>query len=120
VIALVVEDDPPSAKLAARILRGAGCEVHVATTASDAARLVRDGLRPDVVIVDLDLPDLSGMDLIRVLRGYEATRTAPIIAVTASGAGFDEAAARRAGCNTFLRKPIDRDTLRGAVGILPT
>jgi CheY-like chemotaxis protein len=107
VTVLLVEDDPKSAKLAAIVLRAAGADVHVATDATAAATLVFGGLRPAIVVMDLDLPGVSGLELARVLKSIDATRHIPIIAVTASGRAYDEDHARAAGCDGYLRKPID-------------
>jgi PAS domain S-box-containing protein len=107
---LLVEDDPASARLEALVLREAHCEVEIATTASAATKLVVDGLRPAIVLLDLDLPDLTGMDLTKVFRSLDDTRDIPIVAVSASGIAFGERAALSAGCDGFVRKPIDTGT----------
>ncbi len=107
VLVLLVEDHPPSARLATMILRDAGAKVVGAATATEAAQLVFSGLRPAIVVLDLELPDLTGMDLAKILRSADATRDVPIVAMTASGLAFGERAARTAGCDAFVRKPID-------------
>ena len=106
-IVLVVEDDAPSARLFDKVLRNAGCLVHVVPDATAASLLIFGGLRPAVIILDLDLPEITGMDFVRVLRSVPATAHIPVIAVSASGVGFSESVARASGCDCFVRKPID-------------
>jgi CheY-like chemotaxis protein len=108
-IVLIVEDDAKSAKLASVVLKQAGCEVHVARDATVAASLVFGGLRPAVVLMDLDLPGVTGIELARVLKTLDTTKDIPIIAITASGGDFTEANARAAGCMGYIRKPIEPD-----------
>jgi len=107
VTVLVVEDDPKSAKLASVVLRAAGADVHVATDATAAAMLVFGGLRPAIVVMDLDLPGVTGLELAKVFKSIDATRHIPVVAVTASGVAYGEDFARAAGCDGYLRKPID-------------
>ena len=72
------------------------------------------GLRPSMVVMDLALPDLTGMDLAEGAPFGGQTRDVPIVAVTASGMVFGEAA-RSAGCDGFVRKPLDTETFAGMV-----
>jgi DNA-binding response OmpR family regulator len=110
--ALVVEDDPRSAKLLARVLTLSGWDVVVSIDAGDAAVVMLEGApTPDVVLLDLDLPEVDGLSLARFLRALPSLRGVPIIAVSASRAGFDEVSACDAGCDAFLQKPIDVATL---------
>ena len=104
---LLVEDDPPSAKLVAVVLRHAACNVQVSTDPDAAILLLLAGLQPDAILLDLDLPGMGGLALARFLRVHPATARLPVIAVSASGAPNDERSALSAGCDAYIRKPID-------------
>ena len=107
---LLVEDNPASARVAALVLRAARAEVSHAASATEATRMVLGGLRPALVLLDLELPDLSGLDFVKVLRSIHDTRDTPIVACTASDIVDDEAAVIDAGCDGMIRKPIDVET----------
>ncbi|MBL9038073.1 MAG: response regulator [Archangium sp.] len=103
---LVVDDDHASAKLLAVILRGAGCEVHIASSAEEALSLVPI-VKPKLLVLDLVLPLMSGMLLAQQLKQAPATKDVVIIAVSAFNGSQVEHEAKRAGCIAYLRKPID-------------
>jgi CheY-like chemotaxis protein len=112
---LLVEDDPASAKLEAIVLRQAKCHVQVTPNASSAAALLLAGLRPAVILVDLHLPDMSGLDFARFVRACKVTAGIPIVAVTSSAPHYREAEIRAAGCDGFIHKPIDTDVFPAMV-----
>jgi DNA-binding response OmpR family regulator len=116
--ALLVEDDPASAKLTALVVRSAGGHVQVVGDGRTAALLLLAGLRPTVVLLDLALPDMSGLELVRFLRACAPLRGLRIIALSASGPGHGEAEALAAGCDDFLRKPVDPDALAVRIAAL--
>jgi CheY-like chemotaxis protein len=118
VIVLIVEDDAASAKLLSKVLRNEGCVVHHATEAGAVSQLLHGGLRPAVILLDLDLPWLNGLDLARIFRQTPATAAVPIIAVSASGEMFSREAALAAGCDEYVRKPIDVTTFAALVARL--
>ena len=103
VVIMLVEDDRLSAKLLTTVLVGAGCELHVSADANQATALLLGGLRPDLILLDLDLPGLNGLDFTRMIKARESTRPIPVVAITASGPAFTEGLARAAGCDGFLR-----------------
>ena len=107
---LLIEDDPASAKLEALLLRAARCHVQVARDATAGALLLLAGLRPAVILLDLQLPDMDGLDLARFLNARRATPRIPIVAVTSAGPSHRATDARAAGCDGFIRKPIDAET----------
>ncbi len=104
---LVVEDNPADLRLAAAILRADQHEVILARNAREAERVV-DRIRPDLVVLDLGLPGKDGLALAKELRGRPRTAHLPILAVTSYVREEDERAALEAGCDDYLRKPIDR------------
>jgi two-component system, OmpR family, KDP operon response regulator KdpE len=99
---LVVDDEPQFLRALATNLRGAGYEVETATTAAEA--LAAAGLRPpDAVILDLLLPDGSGKDVLRELRGWS---DAPVVLVSAVGDEDEKIAALDAGADDYVTKPF--------------
>ena len=99
---LVVDDEPQFLRALTTNLRGAGYEVETATTAAEA--LAAAGLRPpDAVILDLLLPDGSGADVLRELRGWS---DAPVVLVSAVGDEDEKIAALDAGADDVVTKPF--------------
>jgi DNA-binding response OmpR family regulator len=106
---LVVDDELDTAQMIALLLRNAGHEVSYAITAKAALDLAASH-RPDVIILDLRLPDMDGIDLARQLKAMDGVRQARIIAIT--GRMTDaEGRALEAGCERFLRKPLSPELL---------
>jgi len=106
---LVVEDEPVLRTQIARALEGAGCEVHLAELAEQALALARSA-PPDLVLLDLRLPDRSGLDLLSDLRELDAD--VPVVLMTAHGSLGDAVEAMRRGAVDYLQKPLDLDELR--------
>ena len=106
---LVVEDDPGSAKLAALLLTKAGAEVSTAGDASAALSALAAPV-PDLIVLDLVLPDTSGFALARALQQDPRTREVAIVAVSALNGPTTQRAALEAGCVAYLHKPIDSET----------
>ena len=102
---LIVEDNALNIKLFCDLLAAHGHEPQAVTDsrfALDAAR----GFRPDLVITDIQLPHVSGLELIRMLRADGELREVPIMAVTAYAAQGDEERIRAAGAQSYVSKPI--------------
>ena len=102
---LVVEDEPPIRDMIAFGLRRAGCEVEVAEHSRAALASIADR-RPDLVLVDWMLPDMSGLELVRQLRRDEATRDIPILMLTARAEESDKVTGLGAGADDYLTKPF--------------
>jgi CheY-like chemotaxis protein len=111
---LVVDDDPASAKLAAVILRGEGCEVTTAGDAEDATAILGT-YQPEVIILDLILPLMSGLTFAQQVKKNPTTAAAAIIAVTVFNGPEVEQSVLASGCAAYLRKPIDPTTLVATV-----
>lgn len=107
---LVVDDNEMNRDLLARRLGKRGFEVVSAADARAALETARDR-RPDLILMDMRLPDMDGRDATRALRSHAPTRTIPVIALTAHATDADREAALRAGCDDFETKPIDLDRL---------
>ncbi|MBI4573180.1 MAG: response regulator [candidate division NC10 bacterium] len=112
---LVVEDDPASRELVAALLEEAGCQVLTAE-AADIGLALATAERPDLILMDVQLPGLTGYAATRTLKAGPATAAIPVVALTARAMLGSESEARDAGCDAFLAKPFDvevfRDTLR--------
>ncbi len=111
---LVVEDDPVNRELITHFLEQEGCEVLEAETGE--AGLERAAAeQPDLILMDLHLPDLTGYEVTRRLKADPATRATPVVALTAFALRGDEARGREAGCDGYLTKPVDLQLLRGTL-----
>ncbi|HEY3142479.1 MAG TPA: response regulator transcription factor [Acidimicrobiales bacterium] len=104
---LVVDDEPPILRALATNLRVRGYDVDLAATGEEALQLAARH-RPDVVILDLGLPGISGVEVIDGLRGWS---TMPIIVLSARGAEQDKVAALDAGADDYVTKPFGMDEL---------
>ncbi|HEV8626181.1 MAG TPA: response regulator, partial [Acidimicrobiia bacterium] len=99
---LVVDDEPQILRALAINLRARGYDVDLAPSGEDALRMAADH-HPDVVILDLGLPGISGIDVIRGLRGWSSV---PIIILSAREAEADKVAALDAGADDYVTKPF--------------
>ncbi len=111
---LVVEDDPTSQELVRTLLELDGYRVEVAGAASIALERAQD-LMPALILVDLGLPGWDGLWLTRELKRLPQTAGIPVVALTGRVRLIDREAARGAGCNGFISKPIDTRTFRSTV-----
>lgn len=103
---LIVDDNPTNLKLVAYLVRANGYEVDTAGDAA-AAQAAIAANRPAVILMDLQLPGIDGLELTRRLKADPATRDIKIIAVTAYAMKGDEEKALEAGCDDYVTKPID-------------
>ncbi|MCT2557414.1 response regulator [Tsuneonella sp. YG55] len=108
------EDDPEMGELVQATLLGAGHAVGVLEDGQDALRALRRR-KPALAIVDMGLPQMSGAELIKIIRRDEELYDLPILVLTARRSDEDEAIARQAGANGYLRKPFDPTRLVGMV-----
>ncbi len=102
---LVVEDERAIREMVAFTLKRAGFAVREAEDASAARRIIADN-RPDLILLDWMLPDLSGLELARALRRDEATRELPILMLTARAAEDDKVLGLESGADDYLTKPF--------------
>ena len=102
---LVIEDSPVNMALTIAILERAGHVTLQAEYAIDGIDIARFQL-PDLVLMDLYLPDIGGLDATRMLKADSRTAHIPVIALTASAIQSDEDDLRGAGCDGFVTKPI--------------
>lgn len=107
---LMVDDNPGNVKLLSFILTKLGYDVRVAVDASQALGILED-FRPRLILMDLQLPGMDGLELTRRLKANPAYREIVIVAVTASAMKGDEQRARDAGCDGYITKPIETRVL---------
>jgi two-component system cell cycle response regulator DivK len=102
---LIIEDNPANMRLAVFLLESAGHSVLGATDAEAGLTLAREE-HPDLVLMDIQLPGIDGLEATRQLKADEATRAIPVIALTALAMKGDEERIRAAGCDGYIAKPI--------------
>lgn len=103
---LIVDDNPTNLKLVAYLVRANGYEVDTAGDA-DAALAAIAAHKPRLILMDLQLPGIDGLELTRRLKSVPATSDIKIIAVTAYAMKGDQDKALEAGCDDYVTKPID-------------
>jgi two-component system cell cycle response regulator DivK len=104
-IVLVVEDNSANMALATFLLQSAG---HVVLTATDAeaALMLARGEHPELILMDIQLPGMDGLEATALLKRDEMTRSIPVIALTALAMKGDEERIRAAGCDGYIAKPL--------------
>lgn len=107
---LVVDDNPANCKLARVVLERAGHDVRTAACADEAVALL-PAFRPALILMDVQLPGMDGLELTRRLKADPATASIVIVALTAYAMLGDDARALAAGCDGYISKPIDTRTL---------
>ena len=104
-VVLVVEDNRANMDLASFLLRSVGHTVLAAATAEVGLVLAR-AERPALILMDIQLPGMDGLEAISVLKRDETTRSIPVIALTALAMKGDEERIRAAGADGYIAKPI--------------
>jgi two-component system response regulator len=121
---LLVEDNADDEELTLRALRKIANEVVVARDGSEALEFIfgtgrhagRDAARlPAVILLDLKLPKLSGLDVLQRLRADQRTRLVPVVVLTSSSEDEDMLRSYRFGANSYVRKPVEFGAFAGAV-----
>lgn len=107
---LIVDDHPVNMKLVRVLLESEGHEVRTARCAAEALEALQS-FRPQLILMDIQLPDIDGIELTRRLRSDPQTAPIPIIAVTAYAMKGDEEKMLAAGCDAYVSKPIDTRAL---------
>jgi two-component system cell cycle response regulator DivK len=103
---LIVEDNDKNMKLARDVLQAKGYQTLEAVTGEDGVKLAREKL-PDLVLMDIQLPGISGIEAFRQIRGDAKTSRIPVVALTASVTPTDRSAINAAGFDAFVSKPIN-------------
>jgi CheY-like chemotaxis protein len=111
---LVVEDTPLNLELARDVLEAQGYEVLEATNADECFSILRE-TRPDLILMDVQLPGKDGLQITRELRATPEYRDLTIVAMTAHAMVEDEARVLEVGCDGYLTKPIQTRSLGASV-----
>jgi two-component system cell cycle response regulator DivK len=116
---LVVEDNPTNKTLAIFLLQSAGHTVLSAADAEAGLTLAREE-QPDLILMDIQLPGMDGLEATALLKKADATRAIPVIALTALAMKGDEERIRAAGCDGYIAKPMRyREFLAAIAAHLP-
>ena len=107
---LYVEDNPDNRNLIRRVLEADGYSVIVAINASQAIEKLEKN-RVDLILMDINMPDMDGYTLTTKIKGIQIFSKIPIVAVTANVMRGDREKSLEAGCDGYIQKPIDIDTL---------
>jgi two-component system, cell cycle response regulator DivK len=111
---LIVDDNPSNVRLMEAILSSEGYAVKSAMDADEALTLLGTW-RPSLILMDIQLPGMDGLELTRRLKCDSRYSQIVIVALTAYAMKGDEAKARAAGCDGYITKPIDTRTLTGVI-----
>jgi two-component system cell cycle response regulator DivK len=103
---LIVEDNDKNMKLARDVLQAKGYQTLEAVTGEDGVKLAREKV-PDLVLMDIQLPGINGIEAFRQIRGDAKTARVPVVALTASVTPTDRSAISAAGFDAFIGKPIN-------------
>lgn len=106
---LIVEDNDLNMKLFNDLLQAHGYETVQTMDGRDVLQLAREN-RPDLIIMDIQLPEISGMEVTRMLKADDELKDIPVLAVTAFAMKGDEEKIREGGCEGYIAKPISVPT----------
>lgn len=112
---LIVEDNDLSLMLLNDLLKVQGYEIFKTSEGLEAINLARDK-QPDLILMDIKLPDICGLDVTRRLKQDDLTKSIPIIAVTAFATPGDETKALESGCDGYITKPVAIQSLLRTIG----
>ncbi len=102
---MIVEDNALNMKLLDDLLRSQGYAISQVTDGAEVLEAVRER-RPDLILMDIQLPNVSGLEVTMALKQDDDLRTIPVIAVTAFAMKGDEKKIRQSGCDAYVSKPI--------------
>lgn len=114
---LIIDDDPAAREFLSVFLRRRGFRVWVAATAREAHAMIAHHL-PDLVLLDLGLPQMSGGDLLRRLRAHHRTTLLPIIIISASKSPRDISLGLELGADDYITKPLELSVIEARINAL--
>jgi CheY-like chemotaxis protein len=113
---LVVEDNDMNMQLVEYLLEEGGYAIVKATSGEEALALTRsETQRPDLILMDIHLPGMDGLSVVREMKSDERTNRIPILALTAHAMRGDKDRFLEAGCDGYISKPIDVKTFLSAI-----
>jgi DNA-binding response OmpR family regulator len=107
----VVEDDPDVRTLVETLLRGADLDIEAAGTREEVVARLRRKPLPDIVLLDVSLPDLNGFDLLQRLKAHAALKAVPVVMLTADASRESIVRGLTLGADGYITKPFDRAVL---------
>lgn len=102
---LIVEDDPGSRWALGALFKRLGYRCVTAANGEEGLTMV-DAFRPQIILTDMMMPGMDGLEFVQHLKSHDRTRSIPVLMLTADATSLGESAARSAGCDGFLPKPI--------------
>jgi CheY-like chemotaxis protein len=112
---LVVEDNDMNMQLVEFLLEEGGYSIVKATSGEEALSLTRDGTAPDLILMDIHLPGMDGLSVVRAMKENTRTARIPILALTAHAMRGDRDRFLEAGCDGYISKPIDVKTFISSI-----
>jgi CheY-like chemotaxis protein len=112
---LVVEDNDMNMQLVEYLLEEGGYEIVKATSGEDALAVARSGQHVDLILMDIHLPGMDGLSVVRQMKSEAGMNGVPILALTAHAMRGDRDRFLEAGCDGYISKPIDVKTFLGAI-----
>jgi len=115
---LVVEDNDMNMQLVEYLLEEGGFDIIKAASGEEALSITRDTTAPplDLILMDIHLPGMDGLSVVRAMKADERTKTVPILALTAHAMRGDKDRFLEAGCDGYISKPIDVKTFLASIG----
>ena len=111
---MIIEDEEDAAELFAEMMRVSGYRI-VKTSKSAPAIEMMTAEKPDVILLDIMMPEISGLDILRLMRSDPALANIPVVVITAKGMPADIKNGMEAGASTYLTKPVGFLDLKEAV-----
>ena len=114
---LVVEDNDMNMQLVEFLLEEGGYRIVKATSGEEALAITRDGpgRQPDLILMDIHLPGMDGLSVVRAIKADERTARIPVLALTAHAMRGDKDRFLEAGCDGYISKPIDVKTFIASI-----
>jgi two-component system chemotaxis response regulator CheY len=112
---LVLDDSPTMVMSLSHVLKGAGYDVETGANGREGITKITDGVKPSVVLTDLNMPELDGIGFIKEARKIPSMRSTPIIVLTTEASGRKRDEARAAGASGWLTKPAEPNQLLSVV-----
>ena len=113
---LVVEDNDMNMQLVEFLLEEGGYDIVKATSGEEALSITRDGVQaPDLILMDIHLPGMDGLSVVRAMKNDARTKQVPILALTAHAMRGDKDRFLEAGCDGYISKPIDVKTFISSI-----
>jgi CheY-like chemotaxis protein len=112
---LVVEDNDMNMQLVEYLLEEGGYQIVKAASGEEALSIARDGEVVDLILMDIHLPDMDGISVVREMKGDARTSAIPILALTAHAMRGDKDRFLEAGCDGYISKPIDVKTFLSSI-----